>query len=177
MSKGEFDGLKQRNHIMLSDGTFRKNPTGGEFVTKESFPQYLEFAVSEHLQESQQSVLLVLKGVQSVFDTKILSYFHWSQLQYCVIGEDKINLHQFKSLFRYTQNMVLQPCYDRFFNAMGRLNNFQLKQLSMLVFGRTRICSKFQPICNIIPAKFNDQNYIPVAKRNLLALYLPMYPT
>jgi hypothetical protein len=163
----------------LSDGSEIELKKNGKKirVTKENLTEFASLVTKNRLQESDQQIKAIQKGLDVMVPLKMLSLFSWFDLETLVCGSPDIDIELLRKNTKYCGLSSSAAVVKYFWKALSSFSSEERQLFLRFVWGRNRLpvaenewSSQFT-----INALSVDPENLPIAHTCFFSLDLPPY--
>jgi len=183
LSADKFEYLVQAERFVtqLSDGREIEVKEGGRdvAVTFANRDEYVQLCVQARLNEADQQINAIRKGLHAVVPAYLLGLFSWFDLEMLVCGNAQIDVDALRKHTLYRGLSAGSPLVKNFWRAMESFNTEERQMFLRFVWGRSRLPvtdSDWTQNFTLHALKAGDDK-LPISHTCFFSLDLPNYST
>jgi len=180
-TRSKFDSVfsSQSFVTQLSDGTEQEIKLGGKniTVTFDNREEYLDLSIKTRLQESDQQIRAIKKGLHILVPPHMLSLFSAYDLELMVCGDPEINVEVLRKHTIYRGVSSSSPLIKNLWKCLESFNTEERQMFLRFVWGRSRLPvseSDWSQQFTVHILRAGDDK-LPIAHTCFFSLELPNY--
>jgi len=156
-----------------SDGSVLEIKPGGINIHVEYSERvaFMEAVQTLLMNESNEQIAAIRKGLLSVIPQAVLDLYTWSELEKKVCGDPEISISKLKLCTTYHDLEETGPEVKMLWDAISQFSNEDRSKFLRFITGRRRLPAWI----NVYSGKNGDTDSLPQAGTCSYALYLPRY--